>query len=138
MPDSSRRQPVYHFPEFLVCVKCGERRSRDEFVKDSSKPSGVASTCRECDRERSRAYYAKHREKVLARAAARRPTTGPRSCSECGAPLEGRQRVTCGARRCRDARFKWTNPDGYAKREAAKVARRREARQRAREEGGSS
>lgn len=34
-------------------------------------------------------------------------------------------------RRCREARFKRTNPESYAKREAAEVVRRREARQRA-------
>lgn len=43
----------------------------------------------------------------------------------CGAALEGRQRIVCGSRRCRDARFKRTNPDGYAVPEARKVERRK-------------
>jgi hypothetical protein len=50
-----------------------------------------------------------------------------RECSECGAELEGRQRVVCG-RRCRDYRYKRLHPEGYAAREARKVERRREKR----------
>jgi hypothetical protein len=50
-----------------------------------------------------------------------------RECSECGAELEGRQRVVCG-RRCKDARYKRLHPEEYAARERRKVERRRERR----------
>ena len=45
-------------------------------------------------RARSRAYYAANRERVLAKAAAKRgepKTSALTNCSECGAELEGRQ-----------------------------------------------
>jgi hypothetical protein len=88
--------------------------------------------CRECGAEIPYSRDQANREKVLEKAALKR-TGRPRpverlTCSECGVELVGRQRVTCGTRRCQDSRFKRTNPDGYAKREAAKVARRREKR----------
>jgi hypothetical protein len=51
-----------------------------------------------------------------------------RHCSECGVELEGRHRVTCGSAKCREARFKRLHPESYAKREVAKVERRRERR----------
>ena len=85
----------------------------------------------EVARARSRAYYWANRERVLERAAAKRGRLRPAVqlvCSECSNELEGQQRVICGRRRCRDARFKRLNPEGYAKREAGKVARRRERR----------
>jgi hypothetical protein len=91
---------------------------------------------REAQRERSRRYYQANRERILEKAAARRGATRPpkrTNCSECGAELQGQQRETCGKAACRDRRFKRTNPDAYAAREAAKVERRREARRRARE-----
>ena len=69
-----------------------------------------------------------NREKVLAKEAAKR--RGPRTlvwCSECGGPLDGRQRVVCSAR-CRDARYCRLHPDPYAAKEARKVERRRAKR----------
>ena len=50
------------------------------------------------------------------------------ACAECGVELEGRQRVTCGTSKCREARFKRLHPESYARREAAKVERRRKRR----------
>ena len=96
----------------------------------------------EAGRARARDYYHRNREKVLAAQAARRAageigTMVPRHCSECGTELKGRHRVTCGSRRCRDARFKHTNPEAYAERERQKVERRREAR-RAKREGSTT
>jgi hypothetical protein len=55
-----------------------------------------------------------------------------RHCSECGAELEGRQRITCAKSKCREARFRRLHPESYARREAAKVERRRERRREAR------
>jgi hypothetical protein len=88
------------------------------------------------ERARARAYYFEHREEILDRAAAkrggsRRPVET--ACSECGEPLLPGKFVVCGKSKCRDARFRRTNPEGYAAREAAKVVRRREARKKARE-----
>lgn len=89
-------------------------------------------------RERSRAYYWANREKVLEKAAAKRgKNRSPEltHCSECGDLLEGRRRIICGKASCRDRRFKRTNPEAYAAREAAKVERRREKRRAARQGG---
>ena len=85
----------------------------------------------ERERAKARAYYEANREAVLDRAAERRGRSrvpALLSCSECGAPLEGKQRVICGQSRCRDGRFRRLHPDKYAAREAAKVERRRETR----------
>lgn len=117
--------------ELRLCYSCDRLRRHDEFVVDRSRPQGRGSRCKECDRERVKEYYRENRERVLAKAAAKRGPAAPRHCSECGVELEGLQRVTCGERRCRDARFKRTNPEAYAAREAAKVVRRRERRREA-------
>lgn len=100
-------------------------RDRRRFAEDA-----------ESIRARSRAYYAATRERVLAKAAAKRGKVREPdnlSCSECGDRLEGRQRVTCGASRCRDARFRRLHPEAYAEREARKVERRRATRREAAE-----
>jgi hypothetical protein len=68
---------------------------------------------------------------ILTKAAARRGPPPVRFCSECGELVEGRARVSCGSSRYRDARLKHENPEAYAKREAAKVERRRERRREA-------
>ena len=89
----------------------------------------------EAARARARAYYAANREQVLEKAAARRGRSRPperTTCTECGNPLEGQQRVVCSKRRCRDARWRRLNPEAYQERERKKVIRRREARQKAR------
>ena len=91
----------------------------------------------EAHRERARAYYWRNRETVLAKAAARRGKTRPperTTCSECGVPLEGRQRTTCGKASCRDRRFRRLHPESYAERERQKVERRRERRHAAKEQ----
>lgn len=107
-------------PQPFCSAKCRYRfRDRRRYAED---PEG--------QRERARAYYLAHREKVLEKAAerrGRRPVVEA-TCSECGEPLEGGKRVVCGERRCKEARFKRLNPEAYAAREAAKVARRRERR----------
>jgi len=115
-----------------VCARCGESRPLGEFISDASKRVGRGSICKCCDREKSRAYYVAHRETVLAKAAARRPPAPARTCSECGEPLEGRQRVVCSPR-CTERRLRRLHPEAYAAREARKVVRRREARRKARE-----
>ena len=48
--------------------------------------------------------------------------------SLCGVELQGRHRVTCGSSKCREARFRRLYPESYARREAAKVERRRARR----------
>lgn len=86
--------------------------------------------------ERSRRYYAEHREEVLARSQAKRDAKRgpqpPRFCSECGEPLEGRSRVVCLRRRCKERRWRRLNPEAYQDKERKKVVRRREARRKAR------
>jgi hypothetical protein len=94
----------------------------------SGKSAGAGTYCRECDRKRSKAYYQANRGRILEKAAARR---GPASA---GPPLfgvrggaRGPSAVVC-SERCREARFKRLHPESYARREAAKVERRRERR----------
>jgi hypothetical protein len=110
------------------CFQCGGVKPLEEFTHDKRKVSGAGTYCRECDRKRSKAYYRANRERILAQAAAKRGPRPVRHCSECGLELEGRRRVTCGSAKCREGRFKRLQPESYARREAAKVDRRRERR----------
>ncbi len=131
------RESQYLDASEKVCSRCGETLPRDAFVRRTESRGGdYKGWCRQCDAERSRVYYRANRERILEAAAARRGGSRAEaleSCSECGAELVGKQRLTCGSSACRDARFKRLHPEAYAAREAAKVERRREARRRARE-----
>ena len=71
----------------------------------------------EQQRERSRDYYARNREAVLARTAAKRGPRPELACSECGDPLQGQSRVVC-SRRCAEARYRRLHPEAYAANEA--------------------
>jgi hypothetical protein len=119
-----------------LCRGCGVVRPLVEWGVDRSKPSGFASRCLVCDRERARSYYRKNREAVLERAAAKRARkragTAQRVCSECPELLPAGRRVVC-SRRCADVRCRRLHPEAYAAREARKVVRRREARRAARD-----
>lgn len=125
-----------------VCTRCGVRRPVEEFVRRSgSRGGGFKGWCKRCDSERASAYYWAKRERILGAAAAKRGRIRQperTTCSECGEPLEGRQRLTCGSGPCRDKRLKRENPEAYAKREARKAERRRQARRRASEEPAPS
>ena len=133
MSERRRFYGVFSDSDVVTCLRCGGRLRRDKLARDVSRMTGRKSICVPCDREKSRAYYAANRERVLARAAAKRGPAPSRFCSECGERLEGRARVTCGRSKCRDARLKRTNPDAYAAREAKKVVRRHERRREQRE-----
>ena len=125
------RLPVLLNQDEKRCLRCGVTKPLEEFTADSRR--GRGPYCRPCDRERSGAYYAANRERVLAKAAAKRGRPRVRHCSECGELLQGVQRVTCGSSRCRERRFRRLHPESYAAREAARVVRRRERRRRLRE-----
>jgi hypothetical protein len=130
----------------VTCIECGgdlpyfrDRKSSKEYCspkcryKARDRARYAANPDRE--RERSRRYYAEHREEILEKAAAKRGQSRPRQlteCSECGDPLAGRQRVICGTARCRERRFKRLHPEAYAERERKKVERRRAKRRAAR------
>src|SRR5688500_15885957 len=78
-------------PRSPFCSReCGYRfRDRRRYVENPER-----------ERERARAYYWRSRERVLEKAAAKRGSErSPErtTCSECGRPLEGRQRLTCGS-----------------------------------------
>jgi hypothetical protein len=49
------------------CSRCERTLPVGEFARDASKRSGRKSICRECDREKSKAYYRANRERVIAR-----------------------------------------------------------------------
>jgi hypothetical protein len=53
------------------CYACVETLPPSRFARDKSKGSGFKSLCKRCDREKSRVYYARNRERKLARAKAR-------------------------------------------------------------------
>jgi hypothetical protein len=110
-----------------LCFQCGGVKPLEEFTRDKRKINGAGTYCRDCDRERSKAYYRANRERILERAAAKRGPRPVRHCSECGSELEPPKRVVCSPR-CREARFKRLHPEAYAAREEAKVERRRERR----------
>jgi hypothetical protein len=118
------------------CPGCGVVKPLEEFTRDRSKPSGFGTYCLTCDRERSRAYYERNRARILEDRASKRGPQSERFCSECQKRLEGRQRVTCGSRRCREARFRKLQPASYAERERLKVIRRKERRRELRETAG--
>jgi hypothetical protein len=98
------------------CARHGGWVKLELLAVDRKRPNGRKPICKRCDSERA-----------LARCYAKRGPQPVRHCSECGAELEGRRRLVC-SERCREARFKRLHPESYAKREAAKVDRRRERR----------
>jgi len=73
------------------------------------------------------AWRAANPERVEAYNAARRLPSSPRACPECGALFKGRpNKLLCGLRRCRDARYKRLHPAEYAAKQARRDRRRRE------------
>jgi hypothetical protein len=120
--DSSRHVELLPDEAKGVCARCGGWFPLELLAVDRKRPSGRKPMCKRCDSERSLARYYRLR--------GGQPM---RRCSECGAELEGRQRVVCSSR-CREARFRRLHPESYAAREARKAERRRQARRRASEE----
>jgi hypothetical protein len=51
---SSRDPETYRFRR---CPRCEREFALAEFCRDKSKPSGLRSICKECDRAKARAYY---------------------------------------------------------------------------------
>lgn len=43
-----------------TCSKCGKTKELSKFSKRSSRPSGVQSKCKDCERESRRRYYKPH------------------------------------------------------------------------------
>ena len=44
------------------CATCDRTLPRESFACDASKASGLKSICKECDREKARAYYDQKRQ----------------------------------------------------------------------------
>ena len=61
----------YLIPSEKVCPRCGGTFPLEQFARDAHKPGGRKSLCKPCDRAKARAYYAAHRDRVLARVNAR-------------------------------------------------------------------
>lgn len=85
------------------CSACGLARPFEEFSRDASRPDGLMIRCRECDRARNRAYYARTGRRSQAKA---RPA---RMCARCGATATSQRHHYCDA--CRAvvaaARTRW-------------------------------
>ena len=86
-------------PETKQCTRCGERKELDEFNRDSAAIDGRRTTCRECDRKRTRQYRAENREAINKRrrehnrqqqadklkiAAGGKVTEPKKQCTRCG------------------------------------------------------
>jgi hypothetical protein len=54
-----------------MCSKCGVDQPEASFAVRSDRPSGRKSWCKTCDAEKARRYYAKNRDRVIARVAKR-------------------------------------------------------------------
>lgn len=63
-----------------------------EFAIDHGKPSGRASICKACDREKARRYYAKHRERILG---AYRVSQSAKPCMLCGGVMQSNRHSYC-------------------------------------------
>jgi endogenous inhibitor of DNA gyrase (YacG/DUF329 family) len=141
----TRPAPVSRFE--TRCEECGEevdysrtrRTSRRLFCSDKCRYRARDRRRYEADpegqRERSRRYYAEHRDEVLAKAAERRGTV-PRVpgglCVECGEQMTGRaNRVVC-SKRCADRRYRRLHPMEYKAKQARKYERRKAAKRRPR------
>jgi hypothetical protein len=80
-----------------LCGTCRRWKPLGEFNRKSSRPDGLQEVCRECNREASRAYYARNRERhvrtIVERTAQRRIESKAflvrylrgHSCVDCGA-----------------------------------------------------
>jgi hypothetical protein len=87
---------VVSVAELATCYRCGEERPLEEFAKDASKASGRKGLCKPCDNAKSADYYARNRDKVIARVIARRGPPKQAICPTCGETFtktgNGRQR----------------------------------------------
>jgi transposase-like protein len=54
-------------PMSTLCPRCGVAKPFSAFYADKSKSNGRRFICRDCDRERARAYYRSHRAQKLAK-----------------------------------------------------------------------
>jgi hypothetical protein len=91
----SPRPGVVSVAELATCCRCGKERPLEEFARDASKASGHKGRCKSCDNARCRDYYARNRDKVIARVIARRDSPQLATCPTCGEPFaktNGRQR----------------------------------------------
>lgn len=50
-----------------VCAKCKKAKPLEDFYKNPHYAGGRTAYCKKCLREKQKAYYASHREQVLAR-----------------------------------------------------------------------
>jgi hypothetical protein len=116
-----------------ICSKCKCTKPAGEFVANARARDRLSSWCRLCQVEATRSWRTENASEINAkRRAAYREAHPARQCSECGAPIAS-SRVICGLSKCKTARAKRLDPEGYRERERLKVERRRDARRKARE-----
>jgi hypothetical protein len=99
------------------CVECGSLivqngRGRPRICCDACRPAKVKADREAYNAARRAAYQVAHPQVA-------------RHCEECGVQLEGQHRVTCGARRCKNARWRRRHPEAERAKQAAKYRRRR-------------
>ena len=108
-------------PKGRYCTRCNQFLPFSEFRPNLRLKSGWNSWCRACSAESTKRWRERNADKL------RRPPVAPsrKKCVECGASFVGRKdRLLCGARRCKDRRYQRTHLDEYRAKRRRKDARR--------------
>ena len=106
------------------CTHCKQWLPFSAFRPNLRLKSGWNSWCRACSAESTKRWRERNADKL------RRPRVAPsqKTCVECGASFVGRKdRLLCGARRCKDRRYARLHPEAVRAKQRRKDERRRNA-----------
>jgi hypothetical protein len=87
-----------------VCARCRRGLPIAAFRQNEHMRFGIDSWCRECHNEATRAWRARHPERVAEINAARREGPWLRTCAGCGARFPGKRRNAKWCPNCRSRR----------------------------------
>ena len=108
-------------PRGRRCRHCKEVLRFSAFRPNLKLSSGWSSWCRACSSAATRAWREQNRERVNA---ARRTPPVKLRCVECGVTFEGpKNRLLCGARRCKDRRYRRLHPEALRAKKRRKAER---------------